>query len=260
VSRRRIAAAVIVGLVAVFVVVGFALGRFDPISIDRHWTGSPLPPCFVSSAQCYVHVLGTDGLGRDLLARLLFGSVSTIGFALNALVFAVILGFGVALISRVPSPLGRFVVERFMVATECFPPLAFILIMILVGRQDRFATLSGIAIAALVGLLFYPRIARAVITAPTARGALVAASDRGARALTGIVALLATVDFLGYGVQPPSPSLGNILNDAQMDAAIAWWAMVFPAIWLIGALLVIEVLRRLLVGGPRTAYDQESLV
>jgi ABC-type dipeptide/oligopeptide/nickel transport system permease subunit len=260
VGRRRVAAAVVMSFVAVLFILGFALDRFDAESIDRNWTGEPLPPCFVNAAQCYGHLLGTDNLGRDVLARLLYGSINSLEFALIALGFAVIVGLVVALISRVAGPAGRFFVERFTAAIECFPPLAFIFIMIIVGTPDRYFTLPGIAIAALVGLLFCPRISRAVMTAPRARAALTAVSDRAAQALTGIIALLATVDFLGAGVRPPYPSWGNMLIDAQENISIAWWAMVFPAICLSGALLVIEVERRLLAGVSRTTDDHLSLI
>jgi len=259
-SSRRVAAGFIIALVAVFIILGFALDRFDPDSIDSNWTGVPLPPCFVNAPQCFGHLLGTDNLGRDILARLLYGSINSLGLAFIALAFAVIVGFGVAVISRVPSLAGRFVTERFMAAIECFPPFAFIFVMIIVRSPDRSLTLPGVAIAGLAGLLSCPRIVRALMSAPTARGALVAASDQAAQALTGIIALLATVDFIGWGVQPPNPSWGNMLSDAQENLSIAWWAMVFPAIWLSGALLVIETVRRLLVGGSRSPDDRRSLI
>ena len=254
------AAVIIVALVAVFIMLAFALNRFDPNSIDRNWTGEPLPPCFVNASQCYGHLLGTDNLGRDLLARSLYGSANSLGLALVALAFAVVAGLGVAMISRVPSRVGGFVVERFVAAIECFPPFAFIFIMIIVGRPDRLFTLPGIAIAGLAGLLFCPRIVRAVMSVPTARGALAVVADQAAQALTAIILLVATVDFIGWGVEPPYPSWGNMLSDAQENLSIAWWAMVFPAIWLSGALLVIEAVRRLLVGGSRSTDDHGSLV
>jgi peptide/nickel transport system permease protein len=252
-------AAVVVGcLVAVLIIAAFALDRFDPDSIDGNWQGLPLPPCFVDAALCYGHLLGTDNLGRDILARLLYGSINSLGLASVALAFAVTVGFGVAMISRVPSLVGRFVIERLMAAIECFPPFAFVLIIVRLIFVDWPGPWPVIAVAGLAGLLFCPRIGRAVMSAPTARGTLAAVSDRAAQALIGIVALLATVDFIGWGVQPPDPSWGNMLRDAQLS--IAWWAMVFPAICLSGALLVIEVERRLLVGASRTTDDHRSLV
>ena len=63
-------------------------------------------------------------------------------------------------------------------------------------------------------------------------------------AVRRIIVLLATLDFFGHGIQPPTASWGNMLSDAQEDITIAWWAAVFPAICLFGAVLAIEIIRR----------------
>lgn len=258
--KQRLAVIVVAAFVAVFIVVCFTLNRFNSDSIDAHWTGVPLPPCFVDATGCFGHLLGTDNLGRDILARLLNGSIISLALALISIAVAVVLGLAIAWVSRASGATGRFLVERFAAAVECFPPLAFILIVIIVGTPDRLLTLPVIITATLAGLLFCPPIVRAVLSSPTPRGALVAVSDRSAKALSSIIALLAIVDFLGWGVQPPTPSLGNILNSVQEDIALAWWAAAFPAIWLCATLLVIEVLRRLLGGGARSADEKVSLV
>jgi peptide/nickel transport system permease protein len=244
-GNRRVVALVLAAMIVVFGIFAATQGRFDPNWIDSNWQGMPIPPCFVDAAKCYGHVLGTDEVGRDILARLMYGGMLSLVVALIAVAVEVMLGVGIAVSARRGGPIVRFVVQRFDAALSCFPPWAFVLAMIAIGTQ-QYPTLSLFALAALMGFVFSPRIVRTANSMHELRASLPALLDRAAYDLTRIVILFATIDFFGLGVQPPTSSWGSMIRDWPENISIAWWAPVFPAISLFGAVLVIEILRRLL--------------
>jgi ABC-type dipeptide/oligopeptide/nickel transport system permease subunit len=65
--------------------------------------------------------------------------------------------------------------------------------------------------------------------------------ERVIRDWAAITLMLATIDFFGLGVQPPSPSWGNMLVNLQADFQMAWWVAVFPALCIFIAALVLEI-------------------
>ena len=254
-SRRLAVAAVIAAIVVVFVGVDFTLVRFNPISIDNNWTGTPIPPCFLDAAKCYGHLLGTDEIGRDMLARLTYGGLVSLGVALIAVAVELMLGVGIAISARRGGPIVRYVIQRFEAALSCFPPWAFVLAMIAIGTPQNHATVTIFVLAALAGFVFSPRIARVAEGMRDLHSALPVLLDQAVYDLTRLVVLLATVDYVGIGIQPPTPSWGNMILNSLEDITIAWWATVFPAIMLFGAVIVIEIFRRLLFDGVTRAGD-----
>jgi ABC-type dipeptide/oligopeptide/nickel transport system permease subunit len=258
VSRRRAVAIVVAAAVVAFIIVAAKHVRFDPDWIDGNWGGTPLPPCFLDAAKCYGHVLGTDEVGRDILARLMSGGEVSLMVALIAVAVEVILGICIAISARRNGPIVSFVVLRFEAALSCLPPWPFMLTMIAIGTQQHYPTLSLFVLAALAGLVFAPRIARVAGSTRELRGSLPALLDRAAYDLTRLIALLATIDIFGLGAQPPTTSWGSMLHFWQDNISIAWWAVIFPAVSIISAVLVIEILRRLLFDrAPRAASDVE---
>jgi peptide/nickel transport system permease protein len=255
-DRRRGLAVIIAAIVIIVIVVAFILVRFKPDSIDNNWIGLPIPPCFLDAAKCYGHVLGSDDIGRDILARLMFGGMVSFGATLLAVVVEVMLGVGMATSARRGGPIVRFVVQRFETALSCFPPWAFVLTMIAIGTPPNAETVSIFGLAAFGGLVFSPQIARVAGSVREPRILLPTVLNQAAYDFTRLVALLATVDFIGLGVQEPTPSLGNMMQHSMEDITIAWWAVVFPAVAIIGAVFVIEILRRLLFDGVTRAGDQ----
>jgi peptide/nickel transport system permease protein len=93
--RHKLAmAGVVVLAVMVFVAIfAWKLAPFDPNGIDEvHWQGNPVPPCFVSAAQCGGHFLGLDENGRDLLSRLMFGAQISLTVAVSAVIMELVIG------------------------------------------------------------------------------------------------------------------------------------------------------------------------
>jgi len=242
--RHRLA---LFGVVTILVLVlGSAVGPylipFDELFIDiRHRFAPP----FISA-----HVLGTDPLGRDLLARLLIaGRVSlTVGFAAMLLSIA----FG-TVIGAVAGYYGRWVgalLMRFVDAMLCFPSIflllalaafirpsvAMITVIIaatswmevarVVEGQIRTLRERDFAVAAeMIGASDRYIIFRELI--PNAIGPIVVAATL---TVANAILLESYISFLGYGIHPPTPSWGNMLENAQSYLTNAPWLAIVPGV------------------------------
>jgi len=229
--------------------------KFDPNVIDPHWYGVPLSPCFVNAKACFGHTLGTDELGRDVLARLVVGGRVSLGLSLIAVVLELIFGIIFDAVSHIGGVVLKFIIARFAEAISCFPAWPFLLGMTVIGRPPSQATLSGFVFAALTATLFWPRVMRLVAAAGSVRGAIPVVLNQAALDWAQIIALLAAVDFTGFGIQPPTASWGDMLVDWPEKLTLDWWSVLFPALCLFSAVLVIEIVRRLMFAKAAAVTD-----
>ncbi|MBM9401078.1 ABC transporter permease [Gluconacetobacter azotocaptans] len=241
-SRYRFA---VVGLLVLLAMTVAAL--FGP------WI-SPFDPDRIDVAQRYIlplsadHILGTDDLGRDVLSRLLSASRVSLLIGVSAMLMTLIVGF---LVGAFAGYCGGWIDAILMRLTDmllCFPNI-FLLLFVAV-----FVPPSRVSLAALIGLTSWMEIARishAQIRSLKQRDFLEAARLAGASnvriimrqilpnsmtpmlvaaALNTANAILleSYVSFLGYGIQPPQASWGNMLTYAQSEFAIDPWLAVFP--------------------------------
>ncbi|MFJ4077748.1 ABC transporter permease subunit [Streptomyces iakyrus] len=223
-------------------VIGSGLPR-DPIALDT------LARLRGPSAE---HPFGTDALGRDMLARISHGALTTLGTALAVSAAALAVGLLLGLLPRLSGPLvdtlsavppvlaGLLVTgilgsgpwtPAFAVAVVAWSPLAAHTSALL--RQER-ATTHLTATRALGAGRWYLLVRELLpaVAPPVARHALLR--------LPGIALSLAALGFLGLGAQPPSPDWGLLLAENQPYAERAPWAVLFPAavLALLGALAV----------------------
>jgi peptide/nickel transport system permease protein len=242
--RHRLA---LFGVVTILILVlGSAVGPylipFNDLFIDiRHRFAPP----FISA-----HILGTDPLGRDLLARLLMaGRVSlTVGFAAMLLSTA----FG-TVVGAIAGYYGRWVgagLMRFVDAMLCFPSIFLLLALAafirpsvgmitviiaatswmevarVVEGQIRTLRERDFAVAAeMMGATDRYIIFRELI--PNAIGPIVVAATL---TVANAILLESYISFLGYGIQPPLPSWGNMLNNSQQYLTSAPWLAIFPGL------------------------------
>jgi len=244
-------------------VFGPMLLPYDDLYIDiRHRFAPPL-----SGA----HVLGTDQLGRDMLARLLMaGRISlAVGFAAMALsmVFGILVGLAAGFYGGV---IGAALM-RFVDAVLCFPSIFLLLALSAFIEPDVFSIILLIASTAWMEVA---RIVEAQIRSLRARDFAVAAEALGAtdarimlrellpNAVAPIVvsatlnvahAILAEsyISYLGYGIQPPTPSWGNMLDNAQSYLTSAPWLALLPG----GAITLAVICCNFLGDGLRDALD-----
>ncbi|MET8573557.1 ABC transporter permease subunit [Streptomyces sp. NPDC005012] len=232
-STGRVGRAVPAVLAAVLALVTVWGMLRDPFTVD---TAARLMP------PSWTHPLGTDGLGRDVLARLGHGARDTVGVAglvcLLSYVFALVIGF-----------LPRFAAGVADVANALPPVIAGILVAAAVGPGTVGASLAVASIswpplaahaAALVqetrsaGFLSAQRAIGATEFWVLTRHVLPSVAGPVARhavlRLPGIALALASLGFLGLGAQAPAPEWGLLLDESRAYIERAPWAALAPAV------------------------------
>jgi peptide/nickel transport system permease protein len=258
---------------------GHLAGFPDPNAIADAWQGNALPPCFQSAAQCAHHVLGTDEVGRDLFTRLLFGARISLTLAVTAVLMEITIG---TLLGATAGFYGGIVDFLLMRLTDVFLSIPILpLLLVLTGiytqvNQSKSSLNFGV-IVLIIGILSWPSVARLV------RASFLTLRERefaeAARAIgngdariifrhllpnaiapivvqatldvANIIILESTLDFLGFGIQPPTASWGNMLANAQQNVENAWWAAVFPGLCILLTTLSINFIG----DGLRDALD-----
>ncbi|MFE2422540.1 ABC transporter permease subunit [Streptomyces hokutonensis] len=200
----------------------------------------------------WAHPFGTDALGRDLLARIAHGAVDTLLLALGISAAALVTGVLLGLLPRLSGPLADTV--------NAVPPvLAALLVTAVAGSGSgtpalAVALLAWTPLAAHTSALLRQERATLHVTATRGLGAgrwyllrrsllpavLPPVTRHALLRLPGVALALASLGFLGLGVQPPSPEWGLLLAENQPYAERAPWAVLAPAavLALLGALAV----------------------
>ncbi len=242
--RHRLAMAGVIVILALVVVsfLGPHLYPYDDLRIDmRNRFQAPFAG---------PHWLGADPLGRDLLARLMnAGQISlSVGFA--AMILSTFVGTVVGAVAGFYGGLLGGALMRFVDAALCFPNI-FLLLTLAAFIQPSLPTITLIIaltawmeVARVVEAQFRSLRERDFATAALMIGSsdarimlrellpnavapiVVAATLNVARAIL----LESYVSFLGYGIQPPLPSWGNMLNNAQQYLTTAPWLAIFPGL------------------------------
>jgi peptide/nickel transport system permease protein len=202
-------------------------------------------PPFVS-----VHVLGTDPLGRDHLARLMMAGRISLSIGFSAMLIATSLG---TVVGAVAGYYGGFIgaaLMRLVDAMLCFPSI-FLLLAVAAFVHPGVASIT--LIIALTSWMEVARVVEGQMKSLRERDFAIAAELMGGsdryivfRELlpnaVGPIVVAATlnvanailmesyISFLGYGIQPPTPSWGNMLNNAQQYLSSAPWLAIFPGI------------------------------
>lgn len=235
------------------------------------------------------HPFGTDTIGRDILARTIYGGQISLLIGLSAAAIEVIVGVLIGAIAGYYGGLPDGILMRFTEAMFTIPQLFLLLVMakFFSGKIDAVQilgrTFSGsvIVIVAIIGLtswMYLARIVRADFLSLKEREFIVAANTIGTRnraiifrhilpntmapiivaATLGVAnAILAEayISFLGLGVQPPTATWGNMLEGAYNYIGSAPWLWIFP-----GLLILLTVLSINFLGdGLRDALDPTTV-
>jgi peptide/nickel transport system permease protein len=217
------------------------------------------------------HPLGTDDLGRDVLVRILYGARISLLVGFVAVGIATCIGI---LVGAMAGFYGRWVdaiIMRFVDIMLCFPSFFLILAVIAFLEPSIWNIMIIIGLTSWMGVA---RLVRAEFLSLRERDFVVAVRALGARdariifrhilpnalspvlvsATLGVAGAILTesaLSFLGIGVQPPTPSWGNMLIAGKQTLGTAWWLSVFP-----GLAILITVLGYNLLGeGIRDALD-----
>jgi microcin C transport system permease protein len=216
------------------------------------------------------HWLGIDAAGRDVLARLLYGTRTALNFGLLLVAWAMLLGL---VIGAVQGYFGGWVDLATQRVIEIWSALPFLYVMILLGSvigRSFGLLLLCYGLFNWIGLSYYMRAEflrlrqRPFVEAARCQG-LGAARIIGRHilpnaltplitlmpfSLVGAIASITALDYLGFGLPPLTPSWGELLQQAQQNRA-AWWLILYPSL-----LLFIVMLLTVFIGeGLRDAFD-----
>jgi peptide/nickel transport system permease protein len=197
------------------------------------------------------HLFGTDDIGRDIFSRVVYGS----RISITAGIGAMIIGFGVG------APLGMLTAYRrgrfdTMVTTVMYALLAFPGIVATIAVLSFWVPRDLFKIIVVIGVASIPiiyRIIRAATLSVASRDFVVAAKVQGASdwrilfkelvpnvapilisflliGIATVVTIEGALAFLGLSVNPPTPSWGNMINEARTVMAQNPWLAIFPSV------------------------------
>ncbi len=263
--RHRLAA------IGMFVIAALAIG-----AAGAPWL-APHDPDEIDISQRYAppltpgHVLGSDDLGRDVLTRLLYAGQVSLSVGAVAMLVTVIVGFAVGAFAAYHGGWVNVALMRLTDVMLCFPSV-FLLLFV-----AAFVTPSLLSIALMIGLTCWMEIARIVyaqilvlksadfiaaarmVGAPSWRiivrqilpNALAPIFVAATLNMANAILLESYISFLGYGIQPPAASWGNMLTNAQSDFQVDPMLAILP-----GLAITLAVTSFNLIGdGLRDALD-----
>jgi peptide/nickel transport system permease protein len=204
-------------------------------------------------------LLGTDGLGRDVLSRVLWGGRSIVGLAVLATALAYAVGTAIGLLAGYTRSIVDPLLMRAMDVLLAVPPLLFLLVLATGAGRSIPVLVLGVATVHVPSIA---RIVRAATQEVSTRGYVEAAVARGERVdavlrreilpnvlgtmladagirLTASILILASVNFLGLGLQPPRADWALMIAENRGGIELQPWAVAAPALLI--AFLTISV-------------------
>ena len=280
--RHRMA---IFGSVVLLLIILYAFGGmlfFSEADANRTETGARL------QAPSREHLFGTDTIGRDILARTIYGGQISLIIGLTAMLVEMILGVSIGAMAGYFGGKLDSVLMRFTEAVLIIPQIFLLLVMAkyfaqsipnikLIGRTFSGSVLVIIFVIAITSWPYLARIVRSQFLSVKENDFILAARATGTStrdiifrhilpnstapiivsatlSVAAAITLEAYISFLGLGVRPPTATWGNMLEGAYNYVESAWWLWFFP-----GLLIALTVLGINFLGdGLRDALDPHS--
>ena len=258
-----------VGLALTLLVVGIAfVGPFLPSRSPTEFSGVPY-----SLPGNGNGLLGTDALGRDVLARLLHGGWSLLALAAISTVLAVLLGAIAGVVAAYRGHLTEMVIMRTVDIMLAIPQLVFVLLIVSVIGAKTWLVVVAVTLcqAPQVARVMYASAQdicerdfvkavalwgvppRKVIMRHIMPSLTTPLAVEGGLRLSFSIILIAGLNFLGFGTQPPNPSWGVMVNENRLGLATSYWGVLAPAIVLailaVGTNIFADALARVAFGG-----------
>jgi len=252
--RHRMAMASLVVLTIIFLAGAFAheLAPYGRDNLDLQALSQP---------PSWHHLFGTDQLGRDYFSRTLYGIQSTEKVSLLVAFIATALG---VVVGAASGYYGGWLDNILMRITDLFLVVPALAVLLVAAKYLGHG--SAFRIAIILGLLFWTNIARIV------RGSYLSLKEKeyveaakalgsgdlriifrhilpntigpivvSATLLTGLAILTESViSFLGFGILPPTPSLGNLISDGEAAGLSLWWLVTLPGLTIVLIILCVN--------------------
>lgn len=242
-------------LLAAWALAPFAFTGQDPI------TGVPADKLLSPNAA---HPFGTDHLGRDVYARVVYGTRQTLLTAGLACLVGSIVGSVLGLLAGTAGRIADTVAMRFVDIVLAVPAFLIALILVTATQPGPISLGLGVGIASIA---VFARLVRTEVLRVRSRDFVQAALMSGGKYFTvlrrhiiphiiGPVLSLLAVDlgaailaisglgFLGFGAPPPTPEWGLLISEGRQYLSVAWWLTTLPGLVIVAAVVLTAVLGR----------------
>jgi len=224
-------------------------------------------------------LLGTDFLGRDVLSRVLHGGRSLIGLAALSTAVAYVIGASLGLFAGFSRTIASSVVMRSADVLLAFPGLLILLVLTAALGPGATALLVGITVGHIPSIVRVIQAAtldasvRSYVEAAVARGeplrytlfreilpniAGTITADAGPRLTISILAI-ASLNFLGLGLQPPLSDWALMINENRSGLGLQPWAVVVPAILIAALTISVNAVADALARRLGTSVEEELI-
>jgi dipeptide transport system permease protein len=263
----------IFGLSIVAIVVSMALlaGFIAPHSPIEQFRDAVKSPPVWEAGGSWRYILGTDGEGRDMLSRLIYGARVSLFIGLCVMSVSFVVGVALGLVSAMAGPVADVAITRVMDLILAVPSLVLAILVVAVLGPSLANTIVAVTI---VYLPRYVRLMRASALGELNKDYVTAARVVGvglfrlmfvtilpnclaplivqaALGVSDAILEAAALGFLGLGAQPPTPEWGSMLADSREFIRSNPWIVTFPGL----AILVTVVAINLTGDGLRDALD-----
>lgn len=252
-NKLALVALIFILAVMVFAILAPVLTAYDPASTDSK---------SILTAPSREHIFGTDRLGRDIFSRIVYGARISLAIGFIAVGIASLIGVLIGAVAGYYAGRTDYLLMRFVDMMLCFPTI--FLILAVISLLEPSITNIMIVIGA-TGWMGIARLVRAQVLTLKERDFISAAKVMGAKdsriiikhlipnaigpvlvsatlGVGGAILTESALSFLGIGVQPPTPSWGNILMDGRSTLGVAWWLTVFPGLFILFTVLSYNIL------------------
>jgi peptide/nickel transport system permease protein len=257
--RWGVGAAGVLLLIVATAVFAPLIAPYDPLAVDiRHRLS---PPAWMEHGAAE-HLLGTDQVGRDLLARMIYGGRVSLVVSVAAVVISATIG---VLLGLGAGYFGGNTDWTIMTVINVMLTFPFVLLALAVIAVLGPSLLNMIIVLGVAGWPIYARVIRAETLAIREREFVVAGRALGMSHLrlmfrqilpnlVSTIVVIATLQvaqviilesflsFLGLGVQPPTPAWGNMLGEGRLYMLNSWWIATFPGLAIFLTTLVINLM------------------
>lgn len=242
--------------------------RWSPYESNIDVPHYPSPPSLVN-------LLGTDDRGRDVLSRLIYGYRYSMIFAFSIWLLSYLLGVFIGALMGYFGGWSDLIGQRFVEVIEAIPFLLTLILITSVLGRNLILMIGLLTFFSWTGISLYIRAEflrlrkRPFVEASRAQGrshlgiigkhiipnALNPVITFSPFTLAELISSLAILDYLGFGLMPPTPSWGELLAQSEKHITVAWWLAAYPSIALFSTLLVLAFIGN----GVRDAFDPREV-